>query len=229
MRFLLLSLFLFTACGDDASPPPGTDAGPRMRDAAPDPMCMRVDRECPMDAPYPGAPCEGTLSCEYTDPLSMADGTFNCMMGRWTGFFECVGCPPPLSERCRGPFTGSSPATVTVGVADGAFRPLMEDESVRAIIGGQGSGMVNFRLRVDSPAAPSCVTLITRTTVDGGMLQETTRDLALRCGESLGVLEIIPGNACDSTITLDVDTEIEIVGVGTTASHLLVQGGDCPG
>jgi hypothetical protein len=228
MRLLFVYSLALAACGSDPSRS-DTDAGPVTRDAAPDPECMNVDRECPADAPFPGAPCEGALSCDYVDPKSMSPGTFTCTSGRWTGYFECLGCPPMLSERCRDPFVGSSPAAVTAGPSEGAFRPFTIDEHVPAILGGQGSGMVSFRLQVESPVAPSCVTLVTRTSYEGGMPIETRRAVHLRCGESLGILEIIPGEVCDFERMYDVDVQIEIVGVGTTEAHVFAQGADCPG
>jgi hypothetical protein len=183
------------------------------------------DTACPAAPPFSGAPCRGALSCTYTTPEG--PGQFDCEGDRWNGGIMCLGCPPQLVEECRTPFTGSAPASVQMGPAEGAFRPFDPGERVPVIWGGQGLPMVSFRLRVGGETPPSCARVVARTSLDGGTAAVADRAIVTRCGETLTILQIVPGDPClmrDYSLQVVVD----VVGVGTTSADLVITGGMCP-
>ena len=207
-------------CGDDDRP--AVDGGGGGSDSGGGEGCDVPDTACPETAPIGGAPCEGMLHCEYTEG-SFAD----CTDGAWTTV-SCPGCAPPLAEGCRPPFDGTlSGASVVVGPADGAFRAFMEGERIRPSFGGQGGAMIAYRVRVEGADSPTCVAITATVTLDGASSAPATFPLKLHCGESLGAFSIFAESPCefrDYAVTL----AIEVAGVGSTSTSLVLEGGMCP-
>lgn len=190
-----------------------------------DPSCARADRACPMAPPFAGAPCEGELSCPYS--TVDGDGTFTCEESRWAGGIMCLGCGPVLAESCGSPFGGSAPAPVELGVVGGAWSALGDGERVEIEWGAQGFAMVGYRVRVGGDAPPQCVRVVSRVRLDGGEPVQVSRTVALRCGESLKILDILPDLPCSSRDYV-VDVEVDVEGVGSSAARLTITGGGCP-
>lgn len=209
------SLVFALACGGEPPPEP-----------EPDPTCDQIDRICPAAVPFDGAPCEGTLSCTFVDAEAF------CEDGRWAVTQLCIGCAPPLAESCASPFSGAlAGASVALGHADlGTFRAFSEGERISPSWGAQGLAMVGYRVDVAGVATaevPSCVHTRVTVSMDGGMPETTERDLALRCGRSLSVLDILPELPC-AFRDYSVDLEVELVGVGVVSRTLAIEGGGCP-
>ncbi len=194
----------------------------------PDPMCDEPDRTCPMAAPYDGAPCEGALMCDYMD--TMFDTRAECVTNRWQVMQLCAGCSPSLAETCSTPFAGTlAGGRVTLGPSElGTYRAFADGERASAIFGAQGSAMIAYRVEVGGDVdPPACVPMRVSIALDGGAPVETTRTLALRCGRSLRVLDILPELPCEFR-DYTVDVEVSVAGVGATTAHLVVMGGMCP-
>lgn len=217
-RFASLGAVLaLLACG--GSPAPGTDGG--MGDAGG--SCTEPDRACTEDPPLPGSPCEGMLSCPFS-----GGGVATCADGVWSFDPGCDGgCAPPLAEVCRTPFTGTLTGTVEIGPPDGAFRPFTDHEVVAAVFGGQGGGMLNYRVRVNGAEVPACMTIDAVVTFDGMTPVPSHRAIEMHCGQTLGVFDIFPANPCESRI-YPTTLEVEVVGVGSASATLDVMGGMCP-
>jgi hypothetical protein len=214
IRGLVLGIALVAAsCGGEAPLPPI------------DPSCAAPDTACPAEPPFAGAPCEGELVCPYS--LPPREGSFTCTESRWQGELGCPGCAPPLSESCGEPFAGSAPATVEIGPPSGELRAFDAGERVPIEFGGQGLAMISYRVRVLGDAPPACVTVRAQSMLDEEGPVPTMRPVKLRCGESLPIYEILPGDPC---VTRDyaVHLDIEVVGVGRGAADLVVAGGRCP-
>jgi hypothetical protein len=183
------------------------------------------------DPPYEGAPCEGSLRCEYPDEFSEETWTFECRDGAWDGSVTCehvaIGgtCPvPPFAEVCRDLFSGTvAGATIALGPPDEA-RSFSVGEMVPIVWGGQGSPMITFRLNVTGGDELECVNVRTTVSLSGETGVMTTWPVKIRCGRSLSLFRILPldlGEARD----LDVILEAEVTGVGTTTARLKVRGG----
>ncbi|MDQ3035954.1 MAG: hypothetical protein M3Y87_26355 [Myxococcota bacterium] len=213
MGLALASIGLL-ACGGDPPVEP-----------EPDPSCSVADVSCPSEAPFAGAPCEGELRCPYS--TTTGEGTFTCVGGRWDGSILCAGCAPPLAESCASPFAGSAPGSVELGAPGGAFAAFADGERAPVEWGGQGFAMIGYRVRAGGDAPPSCVRLTSRVRIDGGEWVQGTRPVALRCGQSLQVLDILPELPCEFR-DYSVDVEVDVEGVGSGAAHLIVEGGGCP-
>jgi len=226
VRLWLLSCSVFViACGEA---PTGHDAGSSGGDAGA--SCIEPDRECPLDPPLIGSPCEGTLACPYD-----TGGMATCAGGEW--FFDtgCEGggdgggCTPPLAEVCRDPFTGTvSSARVEVGPVEGVFRPFSDHETITPEFGAQGGGMIAYRVRIDGvEVAPECIDLRTTVTLDDNAPLTSHRGITLHCGHSLGVFDILAEDPCESRI-YPVTLRVEVAGVGNATASLELMGGACP-
>lgn len=148
--------------------------------------------------------------------------TLTCVDDAWEARATCDEEPrggvcflPSGAETCDTPFDGSSTGSVEVGPgsAVGAFRPFTEGELVDVEVGGQGSAMVWYRVRVEGEDLPTCVrvtTVLDATAVD--FPQEIVRDVVLRCGASSDMFTIVPLGNCTRTgqpiaMTLTVDVQ----------------------
>jgi hypothetical protein len=220
-------LFGLAACNaDDAPGDGGADDGGTT-------MCGVPDTACPADAPLAGAPCEGALSCEYIHPDSGAtepDWEFACTSGAWELVrLDCLGCAPPLVERCSDPFEGTlDGASFELGpVSEVAFAPFAPGVHTAPVFGGQGLAMIEFRVRVDPLTAPGCMTFRIQASMEGvdGDLQ--TLPAKLRCGETLRMYAILPSNPCEFREYLSQLT-VEIEGIGSETVDLVLDGGSCP-
>lgn len=216
-----------TEAGTDAGRDAGWDGGPW--DAGPDAggLCaLDIDLVCPVALPHPGAPCRDGLICEFTDPGGI--WTYTCPAGRWEASLDCMslgGCPlPPFAETCDTPVT--DPLTggiIEIGPGGSApFRPFMDRESVTPIVGGQGSPMIEYRFRVTRVEAPDCVRAVT--TIAAAPIETVSepRTIHLRCGESLGILTIVPSTAVCPTTPVETTLTVEVVGIGTASVTVLL-------
>jgi hypothetical protein len=224
--WLLSCCVFFIACGEA---PTSHDAGTSGGDAGT--SCIEPDRECPLDPPLIGSPCEGTLVCPFD-----GGGTATCAGGEWLFDTGCDGggeggggCAPPLAEVCRDPFTGSvSDARVEVGPVEGVFRPFSANETVTAEFGSQGGGMIAYRVRIDGvEVAPECIDLRTTVTLDDSEPLTSHRGITLHCGHSLGVFDILAESPCESR-SYPVTLRVEVAGVGSATANLDLMGGACP-
>lgn len=190
--------------------------------------CFEPDTSCPDDAPHTGYPCEGDLECTYEGSRA-GDKMFTCEDGEWSEV-PCPGCPPQLFEACDAPFDGTlDGVAVMLGPAvDGPFREFEDGEEVTPVIGGQGSSMIAYRLELDDTGAPQCVRVRVRITIEGDEGPWNQHDIALHCGESLRIYEVLPFTPCemrDYPTTLEVDVD----GVGAATANIALQGGLCTG
>ncbi len=191
-------------------------------------VCDVPDVTCPADKPYPGAPCEGALSCTY-DAESGVPWNYSCTGGRWNGEPDCSevvgGCPvAPAAEVCSAPVTGAGAAPIEVGPAALGidFRPFAAGEEPSIVWGGQGSAMIYYRVRVDADDAPGCVQIRTIITPSGGTPETTTSSVVMRCGETLGMYIIVPYGACGGSEPVPTTLTVEVEGVGSTEATLSV-------
>jgi len=218
------ALLVLAAC-DDGEPPPGDDGGSGDRDAG---MltCDAPQTACPPTLPFDGAPCDLDTNCEY-DPQEGEHWTYACVDGAWVGAVECMlaggGCVPPLVETCETPVRDHGAGVVEIGpVGDGPFRPFMDGEEADVTVGGQGSPMIEFRVRTvdDAPACTEMVTTL-RTSITDDVIGRAR--LRTRCGESLGVFTIMPVVIdCPPHPMTDFELEVELTGIGSTTASLTV-------
>lgn len=224
---------LFVLVGACASSTSSTDSGPPADDASAE-MCTIPDTTCPLDQPLSGAACDTSMTCTYPDPGGFS-WTYQCMDQAWAGVSDCDpsmllggGCPVgPLAESCRPPFTGTlTDASVEVGDQGvGAFQPLVDGATVDLITGGQGLSMVGFRLRVTGTSLPRCVTATTTLTVDAGAPSPDMRHVALHCGVTLSMFQVVP-DTCDGGMhTLDIQAELP--GIGSAHVSVRYQSTPC--
>ena len=220
-------------CSDDGDPDPdaGPDSGPEACEPTEEGACDEPVRCCPADRPYPGGPCEDDLFCQYPDYEGEFDATLDyaCHGGRWNLSFstDCNGgCTFDLAETCLEPFGGTlDGAVVQIGPASAtdAFRPFEAGEDVTSAIeqGPQGCAMIGMRLQITGADPPDCVVAHTSTTVDGGAPMTSDVRVRMRCGESLGVLAILPGwdAFCESVGTHALAVEVSVEGVGTASAE----------
>lgn len=208
---------------NDPNPP-----GPKTKPG----QCGLIDIGCPAARPFPGSPCEGSFSCTYEDDVSITTST--CTNDAWTESVECseeltggsCGGPPPAAESCPSPFMGSMQATLEVGPPPGseAFRPFEEGELVSPEIGGQGSAMVWFTLRMDGEELPDCARVTA--TLDGDVFYDPGQqisDVKLRCGASLGMYSVVPYAECENLQegdVVDVTLTVEVAGMGEASYPL---------
>lgn len=218
-------MLTLAACG--STPAATTDGG--VTDAAIE-VCLEPDRVCPSAEPFPGSPCEGMLRCDYPG------GIGTCLAGEWTWETLCDGvppgggCAPPLVESCPAPFTGTlAGATVEVGPDEpGAFRPFAAGEHVSPVYGSQGGAMVAYRLRVSTPSGtPTCISTTTRLTYDAMPPGTLMSPVELHCGQTLRIYAVLPDRPCE-TRAYPVTLEVDVAGVGTVTSALVLDGGLCP-
>lgn len=222
MRHLVVAGIALCWIGCSSTPTP-TDSG------EPE-TCDEPDRSCPGSRPYEGAPCDVSEPCFYV-PMDGEEWTYTCTAGAWVGSVECMllggGCPPPLAESCSPPVRDHGPGSVEIGpVGSGAFATFTEGEHVMVRIGGQGSPMIEYRLRLDD-TAPSCVEVITtlRSPVSTEVVDR--RNVRVRCGRTLGIFVIVPSadDCTDPSAPVLVDLEVEVTGIGTTTARIEVPGG----
>ena len=192
--------------------------------------CFEPARECPVEPPLPGSPCEGMLSCPY-DLGAMA----TCAGGVWLFDTGCDGggpgggCAPPPAEVCRDPFTGPlAGATVEIGPIDGAFRPFSDHEPVTATYGGQGGAMVAYRVRINGVVVPSdCIDVSASVTYDGMAPVPSHHGVVLHCDQTLGIFDVLPDRPCESRI-YPVSMTVVVEGIGESTVSLDLMGGMCP-
>ncbi len=233
MRFAILGSLLQAGCGAQSASPPAAACS----DGEPT-GCALPDEACPAQHPHPGGPCAPSLVCDYRidggeDPDTLF--TYECRDGEWDADSRCdiddpywdyyeYGSPcdrtPPLVENCDAPFEGTlEGGIVEVGPpsADEPFRPFTDGERVRTITGGQGSAMVEFRMRVGCAQVPDCVFVRTTITVDEGEREPSVNRVRLHCGESLSVFAIppTPCNYLGDRGVVDAQIEVSVQGVGT--------------
>lgn len=223
--WLLSSLFLF-ACGDaTVLLDGGVDANV---DAAI--LCESPDTVCPEAQPVAGAPCEGDLSCDYDQGRSLGIWTYTCESGAWEpGAAPCSELPgggcaaPPLAERCRSPFAGSMPVTVSIGPAGAAaFRAFEANEMVEPITGGQGLSMIELRLAIEGADGVGCATTSITLEHEGTRTDPVVSDLEFHCGETRRVFVILPGGLDCSEPTADIGVDVEVTGLGTVHVDLVL-------
>lgn len=210
--------------GPDEPQPPGPKTKPG--------ECGLIDIGCPSARPFPGSPCEGSLSCTYEDDITIFTAT--CSDGGWTESVECTeeilggtcGGTPPVAETCNSPYSGTMEANLEVGPPPGseAFRPFEEGEQLSPEIGGQGSAMVWFTVRLDGEELPDCAritsTLESDAFYDPG---QQVSDVKLRCGASLGMYAVVPYADCEDLMegdVVDVTLRVDVRGVGETSYPL---------
>jgi hypothetical protein len=183
--------------------------------------CGEPDRSCPTDSPYPGAPCEGDLMCEYDSFL------YECLGTSWSAI-GCPGCSPPLVDGCRDPFAGSlSGATVEIGTGGfEPFRPLRDGDRAGIVLGGQGLPMIEFRMRIDHAEPPDCVSMNAMLTYEGMTVPSMT-PVRVRCGQTLGTFIILPECPFEPRL-YDVTLSVDVPGVGSVTRNLQIMGGMCP-
>jgi len=236
MLRLSLSLLLASmsvACGDanPASDAGSSDAGSSDAgafDAGPL-ACGEPETSCPTDRPYEGGACNLTGSCAYVIESGIHEWTFECTGGTWSGSATVcapgAGCVPPLAESCDAPVRDHGVGTVQIGpVTAGPFVPFADGDEASIVFGGQGSPMLQFRVRT-STDAPSCVELIStlRTTVAEDVIDRAR--LRLHCGASLGIFTILPiAVDCATPGPVDVELQVDITGIGSTTATLSVPG-----
>ena len=92
--------------------------------------------------------------------------------------------------------------------------------------GGQGSPMLEFRLKIDDLEAPECLTYTLSATLSVGTEAEASGTVKTRCGESLLMYMIFPLETidCDPS-TFGVQLEVNIIGFGKKSYDLTFQGG----
>jgi len=154
------------------------------------------------------------------------DWTHTCVSGAWQGESLCPpggACVPPLAESCSSPVRDHGAGVVEIGpVEAGAFRPFAMGEEVAVIYGGQGSPMIEYRVRTESDA-PECTELVStlRTPVTTDVLDRLR--LRTRCGRSLGIFTILPQtDPCPEPGLVDVELEVELTGIGSTTVNLRI-------
>ena len=206
MRFpLCLIALMMVASGCDEATPAETDAGEPG-------ACDEPDRSCPASRPFEGAPCDYADACPYV----VAEGeewSYTCVDGTWVGAVECMiiggGCVPPLAELCSFPDRDGPAGTVEVGpVVPGPFVPFTDGEMAPTEVGGQGSWMLPYRIRLPE-SAPACVEVIT--TLRSPISEDLVERLSVRarCGRTLGIFTIIPnGDPCDVTMPVEVELTV---------------------
>jgi hypothetical protein len=205
---------------------PSDDGGAAAPDGAV-PACGEPDRVCPAAVPYSSAPCEGSLSCTY--PTAEAQ----CVEGVWSAIRLCpdrppgAPCLPPLVESCEAPFAGTlAGATVALGPY-GAGRAFLPDEVVTPVVGGQGSPMISWALRIEGVEAPGCVRSALDFAFDGGAPVRLNQPVTLHCGASRATLLIVPGDVCDPMRTYPMTLHVTVEGVGEASATVRVQGIEC--
>jgi hypothetical protein len=224
MRFLGLFLLLCVACDDGSADGDGAvDGGP--------PVCDEPDTECPAEQPIGGAPCEGTLSCDYDQGRSFGVWTYTCESSAWVaGDAPCSelpggGCaPPPLAERCREPFSGTlDGASVQIGPAAATtFRPFEDGEMATAVRGGQGAFMIEVALQLEGEGteALQCISVDLDLSYGETGSAPYATDTEVHCGSTRRLFVVLPGDlVCEpspAAITLDVT----VSGVGSTSVDL---------
>lgn len=239
---LTLAILCAAGCGDDDVSAadggvPGGDAGGPVGDAGAE-MCTIPDTTCPADMPLAGAACDTAESCMYPDPNGTVMWTYRCAAHAWVGTNDCDptmvppggSCPVgPLAESCRPPFAGMlSGATIEIGdPGTGTFRPFTTGERVSLVTGGQGSPMVGYRIRVTGAGVPRCVGMTTTVMIDSSAPTSEERNVALHCGTTLPVFQIVP-DPCDMA-THALDIEADIAGIGTTHVTVEYVGPPCVG
>ncbi len=223
-----------TSVDDEANPNDPNDPndpnppGPKTKQGE----CGLIDIGCPSARPFPGSPCEGSFSCTYEDEVAIITST--CANDAWTESVECTeeviggscGGTPPASESCTSPFSGSMEATLEVGPPPGsqAFRPFEEGELISPEIGGQGSAMVWFTLRMDGDELPDCARVTA--TLESGVFYDPGQqisDVKLRCGASLGMYSVVPYADCENLTegdVVDVTLTVEVAGIGEASYPL---------
>jgi hypothetical protein len=233
MRLCALFLGLMVlGCGDDEREE--RDSGLPPADTGPE-MCTIVDTVCPAELPFTSAACDLTDMCMYPDPDGMTTWTYRCESGMWRGEHDCMtfggGCPVgPLAEGCRMPFAGTlAGATVEIGPQGTTpFRPLMAGETIVPVVGGQGSPMFAYRVRVSGDGVPRCIGVTTTATIDGVAQTPSMRRVTLHCGESLTVFEILAGDFCrPGPFALTVHVQVD--GIGETSVDLTFDEVACTG
>jgi hypothetical protein len=249
------ALLLFIACGADAgdsavaadagaggaSPQPGGTggAGGEATGGTPTPAgCDPVDSVCPVARPLAGTPCVSGLSCVY--PATRADPaifTLTCPDGQWVEAIDCEAAGvggacglPVFTEFCESAtLSGFGALTVEVGPdAPGEdFRPFTDGETVTQVVGGQGSPMLPFRVRLsggDPEAAPTCVELGTQLREAGTPeAPPSLQNLRIRCGTSMRAFIVDPLALCDDRL-FDVALSVSLTGGPSTTVHLTIQG-----
>ena len=200
--------------------------------------CGPPDLACPEDTkPYPGAPCEGALSCDYENGTHSVDH-FQCEGGAWSWSTECLvtGCTalPPISEWCATPFGGHLPSegvVVTLGPAvEGApYVPFEPGEVVPTVWGGQGMPMVALRMGITGADEVDCVEMQVTATLSGIDL-DASMWVTVRCGATLRIYLILPVSVldCAEGELFDLELAALVNGVGTGAASIMVEGGGAP-
>jgi len=178
--------------------------------------------------PFPGGPCEGALSCDYT--VDSFDWSWTCDDGVWSGQADCSellggACPvPPPAESCSDPFAGEMAGAIRVGPVElgQPFRAYEEGEAIDVVWGGQGSAMVFYRIAIDGEEPPSCAMVEASLTAEGMAPEGLTSAVTMRCGESLRLYTIVPIGSCMETEPVDTVLEVTVQGIGTTSVTLKV-------
>jgi hypothetical protein len=207
----------------------GNGAGAGGGSGAGEPVdCDAPETSCPASMPFPGGPCEGSLSCDYTEDT--VEWAWSCDAGRWDGAPNCDellgGCPiSPAAEACADPFSGSmSGAVVEVGPVEAgtAFRAFTEGEEPNIQWGGQGSAMVFYRVAIDGDEVPSCVDVDASLTPVGLSAESISTAVRLRCGESLRLYLVVPFGTCEETENIDTVLRVAVDGIGETEVTLSI-------
>jgi hypothetical protein len=225
--------------GGGGTPEPGGTGGAGGAGGTPAPEgCDPVDAVCPGARPLAGTPCVSGLSCVY--PATRADPaifTLTCPDGQWVEDIDCEAAGvggacglPVFTEFCESPtLSGFGALTVEVGPdAPGEdFRPFTDGETVTQVVGGQGSPMLPFRVRLsggDPEAAPTCVELGTQLREAGAPeAPPSLQNLRIRCGTSMRAFIVNPLALCEDRL-FELDLTVSLTGGPSTTVHLTIQG-----
>ena len=226
------ALLAALGCGESGG---GPDPDGGMPEDGSEPIvCEEVATSCPAEDPlFPGAPCEGALSCTY-DAGSFGEWLYECVDGAWFTEPPCIEAPggscapPPLAERCREPFEGELPgASVAIGPASsGTFRPFEDGERIEAIIGGQGAAMIELQVHLEGADALSCADVLLTLEYGGDRRDVSRTNVAVHCGEALRLFAILPFAELECAEgEHDLRVEVTVAGVGAAAADLRIEGG----
>ena len=103
---------------------------------------------------------------------------------------------------------------------------LAADGTLLRTWGGEGSPMLEFRLKLDGIEAIECVSYQMTAELSAGTNAETAGTVKLRCGESLGMYLILPMEFIDCDESLfDLHIAIMVEGFGTRTYDVQFQGG----